>query len=327
MNKLKILLLMVTVAMLFSCKDGAKSMLPKSGGRPYEVLVVAADRTCKAVMDSLLTQDAPGLPQSEPMFDVSMIDSAWFNQTAKMARSIVVVTVDPLRFTSTRIRYEKNVWAKPQMIVYVNTPSVKALKHDIKKNGDMLTDLLTRAEMNVALSMLGKGGNHKAEKYIEKKFGVSMKIPSDMKSEKRGHDFLWLSDNVASGMRNICVYTYKGNKLDATSFLTARDSIMKTNIPGERPEMYMQTSVESVTAELKKEKGRTMMVCHGLWEMHADAMGGPFVSVSTIDSARNRIIVTEAFIYAPEMKKRNLIRQTEAVLYGMNFPIPAEDKP
>lgn len=316
MRKLKTLLLTITVTMLLSCKDGVESMLPKSGGRPYEVLVVATDKTCKSVMDSLLTQDTPGLPQSEPMFDVSMTDSARFNQTAKMARNIVIVTVDPLRFTSTRIRYEKNVWAKPQMVVYVNTPSVKALEHGIKKNGSMLTDLLIRAEMNTALSLLGKGGNPKAEKHINEMFGVNMKIPSDMKSEKRGHDFLWLSDNAASGMRNICVYAYKGNNLDASRGLAARDSVMKKNIPGEGPEMYMQTATESVTAELKKEKGRMIMVCRGIWEMHADAMGGPFVSVSTVDSAQNRIIVTEAFVYAPEMKKRNLIRQTEAILYG-----------
>lgn len=310
---------MVSSLMLCSCGDKANPLLPRSGGRPYEVLVVTADKASASIMDSILTQNTPGLPQAEPMFDVSVADSADFNQTTRTARSIVVVTKDPLRFTSTRIRYEKNVWARPQIIIYVNTPSAEALRRDMDRQGKMLTDLLTRAEMNAVISVLNRKNNLKAGKYINNVFGADMKIPADMKSEKRGQDFLWLSDNSANGMRNICVYSYKGKDLDVSDFLAARDSVMKINIPGERSGMYMQTAKENVTAVFRKERGRTMMVCRGLWEMHGDAMGGPFVSVSTVDTVRNRIIVAEAFVYAPEMKKRNLIRQTEAAISTMKI--------
>lgn len=307
----------VVVFILCSCGGKAFSLLPGSGGRPYEVLVVTADKASASIMDSILTQNTPGLPQDEPLFDISFTDSANFNQTTRMARSIVIVTKDRLRFTSTMIRYEKNVWARPQIIVYVNTPSVDALRHDMKKQGRMLTELLIRAEMNASISALNKKDNPKAGKYINNVFGASIRIPSDMKSEKRGQDFLWLSDNSVSGMRNICVYSYKGKELDVTAFVAARDSIMRINIPGERIGMFMQTEKESVTARLRKERGRTMMVCRGLWEMRGDAMGGPFVSLSAIDTSRNRIIVAEAFVYAPGMKKRNLIRQTEAAISTM----------
>lgn len=314
-----LMLFSAAVMMLCSCKDGADALLPKSGGRSYEVLVVAKNDTDRSLMDSLLTQNVPGLPQNEPLFDVSFTDSEHLDRTAKTVRAIVFVTVDSLRFTSTKIRYEKNVWAKPQMVVYVNTPSTAALKRDMIKNGRMLIDLLTRAEINNTLSTLKRDGNRRAEKYINKVFDISMKIPTDMKSEKRGKDFIWLSDNAASGMRSICVYTYPGKALDITDFISARDSIMKANIPGERDGMYMQTAAESVETTLKKEKGRTVMECRGLWEMHGDAMGGPFVALAEANPANGKITVTEAFVYAPEMKKRNLIRQTEAALYSNFF--------
>lgn len=316
MTRLKILMLAMAALTLCACKDGSGPLLPKSGGRPYEVLVIATDSACKAVMDSLLSQDMPGLPQSEPLFDTSIADSTRLDQSTRTARSIVIVSVDPLRFTSTKVKYEKNVWAKPQMVVYINTPSPDALKHDMDKNGHQVTDLLTRAEINAALSASAKGGNRKAETYINKVFGIKLDVPSDMKSEKKGQDFIWISDNAASGMKSICVYTYKGKDLDAAKFVAARDSIMEANIPGERRGMYMQTTRGSVTAILKKEKGHAVMECRGLWEMHGDAMGGPFVALATTDPKRDRIIVTEAFVYAPEMKKRNLIRQTEAALYS-----------
>jgi len=311
------LLLLTAIVALCSCSGGPQSLLPKSGGRPYEVLLVASDRRCAAVVDSVLTQDMPSLPQREPMFDVSLIDSTRFNQTTRLARCIVIVTVNPAVFTSTRIRYEKNVWARPQLVVYVNTPSASQLSQYMAKAGHRLTSLLTRAEINTAISTLRAGSNRKAESSIRRMFGWDMRIPAEMKAGKTGRNFIWLSDNRPDRMRNICVYSYSGTTLDAHRALAARDSVMRLNIPGELDGMYMQTTPGSVTAGLATEDGRTMMISRGLWEMRNDAMGGPFVSYSVVDSANSRIIVAEAFVYAPGTNKRNLIRSAEAALYTL----------
>lgn len=310
-------MLLTAIVALCSCSGGPQSLLPKSGGRPYEVLLVASDRRCAAVVDSVLTQDMPSLPQREPMFDVSLIDSTRFNQTTRLARCIVIVTVNPAVFTSTRIRYEKNVWARPQLVVYVNTPSASQLSQYMAKAGHRLTSLLTRAEINTAISTLRAGSNRKAESSIRRMFGWDMRIPAEMKAGKTGRNFIWLSDNRPDRMRNICVYSYSGTTLDAHRALAARDSVMRLNIPGELDGMYMQTTPGSVTAGLATEDGRTMMISRGLWEMRNDAMGGPFVSYSVVDSANSRIIVAEAFVYAPGTNKRNLIRSAEAALYTL----------
>lgn len=310
-------MLLTAIVALCSCSGGPQSLLPKSGGRPYEVLLVASDRRCAAVVDSVLTQDMPSLPQREPMFDVSLIDTTRFNQTTRLARCIVIVTVNPAVFTSTRIRYEKNVWARPQLVVYVNTPSASQLSQYMAKAGHRLTSLLTRAEINTAISTLRAGSNRKAESSIRSMFGWDMRIPAEMKAGKTGRNFIWLSDNRPDRMRNICVYSYGGTTLDAHRALAARDSVMRLNIPGETDGMYMQTTPGSVTAGLATEDGRTVMISRGLWEMRNDAMGGPFVSLSTVDSVDRRVIVAEAFVYAPGTNKRNLIRSAEAALYTL----------
>lgn len=317
MTKCLRLLLLTAIVALCSCSGGPQSLLPKSGGRPYEVLLVASDRRCAAVVDSVLTQDMPSLPQPEPMFDVSLIDTTRFNQTTRLARCIVIVTVNPAVFTSTRIRYEKNVWARPQLVVYVNTPSASQLSQYMAKAGHRLTSLLTRAEINTAISTLRAGSNRKAESSIRRMFGWDMRIPAEMKAGKTGRNFIWLSDNRPDRMRNICVYSYSGTTLDAHRALAARDSVMRLNIPGELDGMYMQTTPGSVTAGLTTEDGRTVMISRGLWEMRNDAMGGPFVSLSTVDSVNSRVIVAEAFAYAPGTDKRNLIRSAEAALYTL----------
>lgn len=306
------------VAIFCAC-DGQVSMLPKSGGRPYEVLVVAQNKEYARSLDSVLSQDAAGLPQAEPMFDVSLTDSLHFNQAAKLARNIVIVTINPSVFTSVRVRYEKNVWARPQMVTYVNAPSGTALTKSLPQTSRQLASLFTRAEMNNEIARLAESGNAKASATLEDMFGCAMKIPADMKYSKKADGFIWFSNNAPSGMQNICVYSYPGDSLVPTRALAARDSVMRRGIPGERPGMYMQTVKGSVNFVKANEKGRTLMISRGLWEMHGDAMGGPFVAHSAIDSTRGRIIVAEAFVYAPEMKKRNLIRQAEAALYTLKI--------
>ncbi|MDO4159553.1 MAG: DUF4837 family protein [Prevotellaceae bacterium] len=312
-----LLLTLIASVTLLSCSDGQQSLLPKSGGRPYEVLVVSENESVREMIDSVLSQDVAGLPQSEPCFDISKANESQFTNSARLARSIVIVTIDAQQFTQTRIRYEKNVWAKPQIIVYINTPSASRLETDMGKLGNKLASLLTRAEINNAISSLASSRNPKADSMVKRLTGMDMRIPTDMKSSKKGNGFLWFSNNAKSGMQSICIYTYPGNSLDASRAMAARDSVMRINIPGEEKGMYMTTAHECVNSGFEREHGKTIMVTRGLWEMRNDAMGGPFVSHSMVDSANNRIIVAEAFVYAPEMKKRNLTRQIEAALYTL----------
>ena len=307
------------LAVLLCACGGQSSMLPKSGGRPYEVLVVSGGGDAGRMLDSILSRDAEGLPQSEPMFDVSLTDSLRFNQAARLARNIVIVTVNPGLFTSLRIKYEKNVWARPQMVAYVNAPSAVCIRDGLPRLGRSLADLFTRAEMNAEIARLSVSGNARAEAVAKDLLDCEIRIPSGMKYSKTGDGFAWFSNNAARGMQNICVYSYPGLVLDPELALAARDSVMMRGIPGERTGMYMRTVPGSVRCGLAKEKGRTLMISRGLWEMRGDAMGGPFVAHSMVDSARGRVVVAEAFVYAPESRKRNLIRQSEAALYTLRI--------
>ena len=62
------------------------------------------------------------------------------------------------------------------------------------------------------------------------------------------------------------------------------------------------------------DKKTSVFEARGLWDMRHDAMGGPFVSYVMKDSANNRILVSEGFIFAPQKNKRAMIRELEAAL-------------
>lgn len=312
---------LAAVVMICSCGGGKTSMLPKSGGQPYEVLVVSgSDMAAAQAVDSVLSRDVEGLPQPEPMFDVSLTDSVHFNQMARLARNIIIININSDLFTETRVRYEKNVWAQPQMVVYVNAPSRQELAARLPVISKGLMNLLIRSELNAEISVLNAATvNADAEKAVRTMFGCRIMPPADMSSDKKGNGFLWLSDNGTDAMQNICIYSYAGDSFSQKRSLAVRDSVMRINIPGERQGMYMQTASGSVTTGVTEERGRKIMITRGLWVMKGDAMGGPFVSHSIIDTPRHRVIVAEAFVYAPGMKKRNMLRRLEAALYTLRL--------
>lgn len=293
------------MGLLASCRDGG--LTPRSGGRPYEVLVVG-DR--HGIVSAALIAPVEGLPQREPQFDVSAIAADGLTPSLRLARNIVVVDIDPTLHTATRLRYEKNLYASPQMVVRIGTPSEEALRRDLPRHAATLRALLNRAELNAAIGTLRRKRNAKAERTVAQRFGRTLWVPADLTASKQGRDFLWMGNNAPSGMQNIVVY----RATPATSiaaYVARRDSVMRANIKGETDDMHMATVAGSVTMRRSRERGHTVTVCRGLWQMEGDDMGGPFVSHTVGD------VTVEAFVFSPGTKKRNQLRHLEAALYTL----------
>jgi hypothetical protein len=346
----RVLSCLAVCLMLMAC-SGSDGLLPPSGGRLYEVLLVG-DR--EGVVRQMLEADVEGLPQSEPSFDVSATDSVGFTASVRQARNIVIVSIDPKAYDRPYVGYEKNVWAKPQMVVRIGAPSVDALRQGAQGVAATLRTLLNRAEVNKMLALLKHKRNTKAEQMVRQMFGVSLWIPADMVASKSGKDFVWLSNNGTTVMQNIVVYREQplvtGNNPSAFSensdmkhFVAQRDSVLGHNIKGETDSMRMATVATTVSRRLvfREEKDRSLWLDHndaahapmtffrGLWEMHGDDMGGPFVSrrlpqvaAGGQRDAEKGAVVAEGFVFAPGRTKRNAIRRLEAVLCTLGWDRP-----
>ena len=145
--------------------------------------------------------------------------------------------------------------------------------------------------------------------------GHTVDLPKSMDYWKVGKRFLWLSDNGADVMRNICIYSYEGMQTDTAAVAMKRDSVMKANLPGERSNMYMRTVRKAAVTHRTVDTGnRLLLRSEGLWEMEGDAMGGPFVCYSWADTDCCRIVVAEAFVYAPGHDKQQTMRRLEREL-------------
>ena len=304
------LCMLVLLFLLVSCSDGSQH-LPRSSGSPYYVIV---ENDCDSLVFHALDTDVAGLPQREPSFDVLEITGNFPEYT--LCRSIVRVKIDP-KYEKAQIIYAKNVDAKPQMLINVVAPSAETLRKAMPVIGTQLRSLLNQAEMNTAITYLMAHHQDKAQERIREAFNAEIYIPEGLTASKKGYAFQWYSNQQAQGMMNICLYEYSAQRLDMEEWIVKRDSIMKVNIPGEEPGMYMTTVRDGLWQERIKVKDQERLVLRGLWEMKNDMMGGPLVAHAVYDTARATVIVAEAFVFAPESKKRNKIRQLEAALYTL----------
>lgn len=315
--KAVIRLLLCLVVMLATACNDADTGLPKSTGRPSEVLLVG---DVDSIVAKALTTDIVALPQPEPMFDVKTNGKrsngsdaqVALNAVSRLERNIVVVNIDPTLFTRTAVRYERNVFAAPQIIVYVNTPSAQALKSDIGRCH--IDRLLLQNELTAHAERLKRHHEKGVEDDIKRMFGCSMTIPKGMRVNVRGQQFVWISDNNPTKMSNICLYTSEN-----------RDSVMRINLKGETDSMFMTTvggSVVTTTGTSRDNMSTTLR--RGLWQMQGDAMGGPFMS-RTIHMPNGKTIVAEAFVFAPGEQKRDIMRRLEASVQTLR-PLPKTTK-
>lgn len=301
MTRARLILLLVATTILAACGRGKKTMLPDSGGRPCEVVLTGDG---DSILYKALAAITEPLPQPEPTLDISMAEG--IGASLRLARNIIVVDINPKKYRQTEIRYERNVYAEPQMMVHIETPSKEKLRQDIaaRSVAKAIASLLRRNEIGMVAERLQYKHNPKMEDVVKQMFGINMRLPADMTASRKGKDFIWISNDSPMAMTNICIYTS-----------TNRDSVMAVNIKGETDAMHMATINSSVTLHTEQSSGHKIEVRRGLWEMTNDAMGGPFVSHTLKRCGNKPIIVVEAFVFAPGLKKRNLMLQTEAALY------------
>ena len=296
-------------------------LVPASSGNPYEVMVVAEDSVWEGyagrALRRVLNKPIPMLPQDEPHFHVTHILPQNYDRITNKFRNIINFKIDD-DFRQAKIFFERNVNAYPQAIVTIHAPSTRVASPYITENTKSIIDFFYNEELARQQERLEFKYNQSFSNKMEEMFGYSMKIPPDINKMKTGKDFIWASNDGLSTVQNIVVYSYpyvSERVFDKNNFIELRDTFMARNIPGYNPGSVMATNKECVKVNNYYSNGKFIQEARGLWEMTGDAMGGPFISQSRVDTVNNRVIVAEAFVYAPNKMKRTIIRRLEASLY------------
>ncbi len=309
-------------------KSKKKFLLPNATGLPYEMLVVMDDeqweRPLGRAVFEVLDTDVPGLPQSERSFRITRVEpSGMSSNMFRIMRNIIKIDIQKDRYTQPKLKFSRDVYSYPQIVMTVQAPDEERLTLFVEENAQSIIDFFTKAELNREINNLREKHNPEVSHLAKEMLDVDVWVPWEINKFKKGKDFLWASTNTGKKDISIVLYSYPYTDINTFTleyFLAKRDSVMKANIPGGPEGSYMTTNHDYTYVKDATVHGKYAQVARGLWFVKGDRMGGPFVSHSRVDEVNGRVIVAEAFVYAPESMKRDLIRRMEAALYTLQLP-------
>jgi hypothetical protein len=263
-----------------------------------------------------------GLPQQESNFKIISINPEAFSTTFQGFANILKIDINP-KYSKPSFKVVQDIYAHPQTVVYLTAPDGKAMADMVVTRSQQIIDLFVNAELKKEQANLRRTYSDKVRRQVQQQFGYDIYAPKEINAVKPGKDFMWASSNQLDNRLNICVYTYpyaSDEGLSEEHYIAIRDWFMRQNIQGEHAGQYMKTNPDFVFIRTITVNGHQVMEARGLWEMENDMMGGPFVSLTRLDQVNGRVVRAEAFLFAAGQKKRNALRQQEAILYTLKMP-------
>ncbi|MCL2131144.1 MAG: DUF4837 family protein [Lentimicrobiaceae bacterium] len=331
MKRIKFLMsLLLAVVVLFGCKGSGSQgkWLSSSTGFAGEVLIVCPEKHWKGILgDSLqeiLMQPVSILPQYEPMFSLSHVAPKQFSEAYQKLRSIIILSVDTL-LEKGNISVAYNQWAEPQIVITISADNMQNLINELSTYQNDLIDCLIKREMKRFLQAQKSRQDFHLSGEIEKRYKLAMVIPNGFVFAVKNSNFCWLRRDSKDWIQSIMVYTqdYAGDEQFSEKYiLQLRDSLTKRYVFGDADSSYITTNKADCPpiTEQSSAFGETYALrTVGLWETVGDRMGGPFVNFTLLDEKNQRVITIDAFLYAPADKKRDLLRQLEAILLYADF--------
>ena len=328
---MKNLILFIAILLsLISCNQkSGKKLLPGSVGRYNELMVIANHKVWEGKigkeLKKVIASDVIGLPQPEPQFSITQIPHRGFDGFLKHNRNIL--SVEKSDVASFDIDY--NVFSKPQIYAHLKGPDQQSIIKLIQENSDKLITVFKEHDLDMVQKRLGKKSYKKTSIEFFNKQRISLKVPTDYNKISDTFDFVWFRKRFehygmnVNGSLNIIAYTIPLEvpfSQVKDSIISIRNTIGKKHLPGGKEGTYLITEAAYTPhffdAVLAK---RNAYKVNGKWEVYKDFEAGPFVAYFVNDSTNKRIVVVEALVYAPAIKKRDFMFEAEAIIRSLQI--------
>ncbi|PLX11748.1 MAG: hypothetical protein C0594_03260 [Marinilabiliales bacterium] len=329
MNKhfISTLFFLIASSFIFSSCDSEYVALPNVTGKAGEVVLVISKNDFKQdigqAFKDVLCESYPGLPQDEPYFDLVNIPESAFSSIFKTHRNLIFTNYGK-QFKEAGLKVEKDKYSKPQTILNFYAPNKEKLAKYLRDNKIKIQDILVETERQRIINNYKNYEKVSIRRQLEQKHGISLYVPRGYSLDLDTNNFVWISYETPYTSQGLFIYDYPytdTTMLTKEALISTRDSLLKAFVPGPMEGSYMSTEKENFVIlfdEFMLNK-KYFAELRGLWRVEGDFMGGPFISLSTVDEERNRIVTVEGYVFAPKFDKRNYLRQVEAILHTLSF--------
>lgn len=324
---MKKLIAFVAMTLVLACGQNNttdRSYLPESVGSINALQVVAPANLWEGpVGDSIrawFAAPTPGLPQTEPLFDISHLAPEHFSDFARSSRLILALELGDKDTTSLK----SNAFARPQLMAFAqgSTPEgLLAMVQSQKYNwiAQMKAFELKERQRRTQISP-------KIPEGLAQDFGIEFQMPSVYRTAAATEDYYWFrKDLVSNGTTNILVYAAplsmipEGAEYPGRYIRHIRDAVGSRLLPVEDDSRFVTDTTYIPEISLEHIEGRPAIISRGIWTLSDAFMAGPYLNMAIKDSIRQRYLVLEGFSYAPSMGKRDLQFELESILRTLKF--------
>jgi len=316
-----------TVFVIASCSTKSSSDKPRSIGNTSEILVIVDnekqwDNGIGKIIRETFAQDQYGLNQSEPLFKLSHVQKKSFSDLFKKHHNLFIVNIDP-KIKEPKIETSVDLWSKPQRIYKITAASSKEFVDVVSKRKELFINAYHQTDMERIMEVFRPVQNTKVVAEVKEATGVKMVVPKDFSLAKNLDNFIWIRKEAGAYSQGIFIISadyHDTAQFSKESIIARINQGLQHNVPGAVYDSYMTTDDKFV---LPKEKiledfpaGFAVEVV-GLWTVENDFMGGPFKSFTFYNKESGKIMTFMGYVYKPNEKKRNLLKQVEAILYSV----------
>lgn len=325
----------IAVIALSSCNEDKKkrALLPHISGKAGEVVIVINkgdwEGAVGTTLRDTLAADCPFLPQREPLYTLVDLAPSGFNSVFQVHRNLILVNISS-SVTEPGVVFRQNVWAAPQCVIGINAPDTETAVALIKENSQKIVTTLEQAERDRVIENAKKYEELAIAPVVTSVIGGSPHFPSGYKLKSRNDNFVWVSYEPQYIQQSILAMKYpvvEGEDMMSKESLIANiNAQLQKNVPGMFENTYM-TIAPAITPSVKyiRYKGLDFAEIRGLWDVHNDYMGGPFVAHALYSKDGKDVIVLLAFVFAPKYDKRHYLRQVESILYSFEWAKDEEE--
>ncbi len=312
---------------ILSCRQENRGYLTKLSGSPGEVLIVMSENdwngTPGEACRELFSKPYDMLPQYEPIFDVVHITFASFKDFFRLHRNILIAEINP-GTSETSMLIQKDQPAFSQLVITIQAGSDSAFTEILAENGERIITLYDELERQRIIMSNQQHTDQPLVNTIQEKYNVKMILPQGYTPGLDTTEFTWLVKEHNSIIQGILIYEYPYDFQEGITLeklIDKRDEMLKLYVPGSVTGSYMTTEKEfQPSLNTYKLRGEIDIIeIRGLWKIeNGISMGGSFISISIPDKQNKRIITAEGFVYAAGFRKRNYMRELEAIVLSID---------
>lgn len=318
---------LVIISFLFISCDQS-TIKPSSSGKAGELLVVSdsliwKSDTGRKLHDSL-SVSFPGIPQHEPFYRVVHIHPSGFRNILQHHRNVLFLEKGPLpdekKFSLT---FKNDLYAKNQLVMHLRAVDDNWLDSAVAVMSASVVEKFSKEELIRSVSAYTGMREMKVTRDVREHMGITIPLTDDYFVARKETNFTWVRRETVHMSQGFQIYLFpyvSDTAFNPNALIGLRDSLSRIYIPGPSENSFMTTdSVYPVSYTGISVNGQYAVELRGLWRTEGDFMGGPFVTYLIHDKSKEQLIFIDAYIYAPRFKKREYVKQMEAMVHALTF--------